>query len=377
MEIQRLAGNIDALVDQWMPERSERMARTALARADFDALADAGLALTGVPADMGGLWESKEQSVRPVAAALRKLATVDPSLGLVCAMHPTVLMMWLNGPAKGGPDGWAKQRNMVFDAARAGLWFGTIASEPGIGGDFMATKAVAKPDGGDLWRLSGDKYMGSGSGITSFMMTVARPDGETQPDIFLIDTRGLAWDGSQGLKMTREWDGIGMAATQSHAFRFNDVPVYRHGLQGGAFDLLPLNSPIIGFIFSSVFVGILDAAADEAKRLLTGKAQRLSAFEQTSWMQGLNQVWLANQALEGMAHALETGNGGLDVLHGKLAIADLAEQALMHLSHAVGGVSMSRANPFGQWMQDVRALGNLRPPRALTYAKLLEELTAG
>ena len=37
--------------------------------------------------------------------------------------------------------------------------------------------------------------MGSGSGVTSFMITFAVPTGEDTPDIFLIDTRQLPWDG--------------------------------------------------------------------------------------------------------------------------------------------------------------------------------------
>jgi alkylation response protein AidB-like acyl-CoA dehydrogenase len=376
MEFQKLDDNVDALVKTWMPDRAERMARKALDRADFEALARAGLTLTGVPTDLGGLWQGPAQSARPVAMLLRKLAGVDPSLALVASMHPTVLLMWMTGTVDGGPVGWKKHRDGVLGMAREGHWFGTIASEPGIGGDILATKATARPKVDGTWGMSGDKFMGSGSGLTSFMMTVAVPEGEQRPDIFLIDARDLAWDGSQGLKMVRPWDGVGMAATQSHAFRFDDVRVARHGLLGGALDLLPQIGPVIGFMFSAVFVGILDAAAAEAKRILGKRAPQLSAFEQSSWIKAQNQIWLAQQAFEGMARSMETDAAGTDVLHGKLAIADLAETALNGLSHAVGGASLSQSSPFGQWMQDVRALGYLRPPRALSYARILDGLAS-
>ena len=376
MDFQHLHDNVDALVKAWMPDRAERMARKALDRADFEALARAGLTLTGVPTDLGGLWQGPAQSARPVAMLLRKLASVDPSLALVACMHPTVLLMWLTEPADGGPVGWGKHRDDVLGMAKKGHWFGTIASEPGIGGDLLATKAAARPIEDGMWCMSGDKFMGSGSGMTSFMLTVAVPGGEQRPDIFLIDARDLAWDGSQGLKMVRPWDGVGMAATQSHAFRFDDVRVARHGLLGGALDLLPQIGPIIGFMFSAVFVGILDAAAAEAKRILGKRALGLSAFEQSSWIKAQNQIWLAQQAFEGMARSMETAAAGTDVLHGKLAIADLAETALNGLSHAVGGASLSQSSPFGQWMQDVRALGYLRPPRALSYARILGGLVS-
>lgn len=376
MDFQQLSDNLDALVNTWMPARAERMGRKALDNSDFVALAKAGLTLTGVPADRGGLWQGAAQSARPVAMLLRKLASVDPSLALVASMHSTVLLMWLIDPKDGVPAGWKKHRDEVLTAAREGHWFGTVASEPGIGGDLLATKATAKSGTDGSWRMSGDKFMGSGSGMTSFMMTVAVPEGEQRPDIFLLDMRELGWDGAQGLKMVRPWDGMGMAATQSHAFRFDDVRVVRHGLEGGALDLLPQIGPVIGFMFSAVFVGILDAAAAEAKRILGKRAQHLSAFEQSNWIKAQNQIWLAQQAFEGMARSMETDTAGTDVLHGKLAIADLAETALNGLSHAVGGASLSQASPFGQWMQDVRALGYLRPPRALSYARILEGLVA-
>jgi hypothetical protein len=60
--------------------------------------------------------------------------------------------------------------------------------------------------------------MGSGSGITSYMVTVAVPEGESAPDIFVLDMREVPWDGSAGVTLTAAWDGHGMAATQSHAF---------------------------------------------------------------------------------------------------------------------------------------------------------------
>ena len=374
MDFFTLEQNVDALVHSWMPNRPERMARKSLDNDDFHALAKAGLTLTGVPADLGGFWKDARQSAWPVAMLLRKLASVDPSLALVASMHATVMLMWIYGPTSGGPAGWQEHRDAVLGAANDGHWFGTLASEPGIGGDLLATKSTAEPETDLFWRMSGDKFMGSGSGMTSFMMTVAVPKGERRPDIFLIDTRNLPWDGSQGLKMVRAWDGMGMAATQSHAFRFDGVRVTRHGLKGGALDLLPQIGPVIGFMFSAVFMGILDAAAAEAKRILGKRANGLSAFEQTAWIDSLNQIWLAQQAFDGMARSLETSTAGVDVLHGKLAIADLAETALSGLSHAVGGASLSQASPFGQWIQDVRALGYLRPPRALTYARLFQSL---
>lgn len=374
MDFQTVESNVGALIDKWLPDRTARMARVALDKADFDDLAAAGLTLTGVPVTHGGLWQSAAQSATPVAGLLRKLAGVDPSLALVASMHPTVLTLWMVDPGDAVPEGWIAHRDTVFAAARSGHWFGTIASEPGIGGDIFATRSTASRQAGGNWRMSGDKFMGSGSGVTSFMMTIACPEGEARPDIFLLDMRDLPWDGSRGLTLVRAWDGIGMAATQSHAFRFDDVPVERHGMQGKVLDQFPAIGPVIGYMFSAVIIGILDAAAAEAKRSLGKRAATLSAFEQTSWIAADTQIWLAQQAFDGMSRSMGTERAGLDVLHGKLAIADLSEQALSNLCHALGGSTLSKSSPFGQWMQDVRALGALRPPRALNHARIFQSL---
>ena len=236
----------------------------------------------------------------------------------------------------------------------------------------MATRATAKKGSDGAWRLTGDKQMGSGSGVTSFMMTVAVPKGETTPDIFLLDTRELPWDGSCGATLVRAWDGHGMAATQSHAFRYDGVAVERHAQLGGAIKLVPRVLPVIAYMFSSVIMGILDAALAEGRRRLQPRAERMSAFERVSWTKAVNDIWLAEQAFEGMARAIESGAASPSVPRGKLAIAELAEASLLSISKAIGGASYSRSSPFGQWSLDVRALGLLRPPWALAYHQLFE-----
>src|SRR5207248_1936644 len=81
-------------------------------------------------------------------------------------------------------------------------------------------------------RLSGQKHFGSGSGITSYMLTSAVPAGEAEPDWFFLPVRGAPWDGSTGVQLLAEWDGHGMIATQSHAFTFTDFPAPRFAWPG-------------------------------------------------------------------------------------------------------------------------------------------------
>jgi alkylation response protein AidB-like acyl-CoA dehydrogenase len=378
MDISAIENNVAALAAEWLPQRDERLRRTALDPADFEALGDAGFTLTAVPAGMGGAWRGLAASGRAIAGMCRTLARVDPSLALVATMHPTVLTAWSVEPDTPPADAAAydEQRARVLEAARAGSWFGTVSSEPGSGGDLWATRTAAVPDpagAGDRggWRLTGDKHMGSGSGVMDFMITYALPAGESEPDIFLIDARDRSWDGSNGMTLVREWDGHGMAATQSHAFHFEALPAERHALACG-FSKLPRFMPASSYTFASVTMGVLDAACAEAHKRLAPRRDRLGAHERMSWARAANGIWLADQAFEGMAAAIEAGTPVPAVQHGKLAIAELAETAMRDIGLAVGGSAFSRGNPFGQWAQDVRALGYLRPPWNLAWDGLVE-----
>ena len=146
MDITLVQKNIAAVAAGWSFELTARLERSALDKADFATLRDAGLTLTGVPEEMGGVWQSGARSTRPTGAIFRTLARVDPSVALVATMHPTVLALWLEEPVEPpvDPNAWREQRDRVLTAAKAGHWFGTISSEPGGGGDLMATRATAE-----------------------------------------------------------------------------------------------------------------------------------------------------------------------------------------------------------------------------------------
>jgi len=157
MDITLVQKNIAAVAAGWSFELAARLERSALDKADFATLREAGLTLTGVPEEMGGAWQGGARSTRPTGAIFRTLARVDPSVALVAPMHPTVLALWLEEPVEPpvDPNAWCEQRDRVLTAAKAGHWFGTISSEPGGGGDLMATRATAEKGSDGAWRLTG------------------------------------------------------------------------------------------------------------------------------------------------------------------------------------------------------------------------------
>lgn len=374
-----LRAAVTAIAHDFAADRHDRQRRRKLDEADFHRLADAGFLLTAVPAEHGGLFESAEASVRPIAELLRVLATGDASVALVASMHVTVPFVcgWLAGhaPPAEVADAWEAQRRFVSQTALEGHWWGTIASEPGTGGDMAKTRSAAQPVPEGGYRLTGTKHFGSGSGVMSYMMTAARPDGEAEPDVFVLDVRDGDWDGSNGVRLLSEWDGHGMIATQSHAFAFEGVPAERvawpHPLDRGTIRTVGY----VASMFAAVIVGVLDAAVTGARAQLVRRGGGLGSFERAEFVHAHNEAWAAAQALEGMIRTVEEG-GGRATLTGKMVVAELAESATGRLGRLLGGGTYARHSPFGFWAQDVRALGFLRPPWAVMQRMLEEALLA-
>jgi alkylation response protein AidB-like acyl-CoA dehydrogenase len=374
-----LRRDVDEIANEWRSDRSERQARRGLDPVDFSRLAAAGFLHVAVPEDMGGLWRSVAETTRPICELLRTLAAADPSVALVSSMHPSVLGFWLARPDETRAE-WTAQRTAVFASAADGEQWGTITSEPGSGGDILRTKAQALPDNdadgplpGQTYRVSGNKHFGSGSGVTSFMITTAVPDGEDAPTLFILDVRGRPWDGSAGLRLAAEWDGVGMAATQSHAMVLEHCPAIRCAWDGPIQELSAAASPLISSAFTAVILGVFDEAIRTAKAQLEPKADAMRPYEQVEWSRADLDYWLALQAYEGALRTVESGDATRSVhatLRAKEAVAELAEASLGRLGRVIGGGTFSRRSPFAAWFEDVRALGFLRPPWGLAYDNL-------
>jgi alkylation response protein AidB-like acyl-CoA dehydrogenase len=312
-----------------------------------------------------------------VCEVLRLLATGDPAVALVASMHPSVVSFWLLNPDPSQPH-WETQRRAVFASAVAGEQWGTITSEPGSGGDVGRTKATAMPHdepafmSGRAYGVTGDKHFGSGSGIADRMITTALPDGEDAPAWFVLDTTDRSWDGSAGFTLLAEWDGVGMAATQSHAMRLDRAPAVRFARGGPLSDITGPAGPFVATTFIAVIIGLLDEAVAVARQQLHPRLSGMRPYEQVEWTRAVNDHWLAVQAYEGSLSAIEAGDPHalFAALCAKEAVAELAESILGRLARVIGGGTFSLRNPFAHWYEDVRALGFLRPPWGLAYDNL-------
>ncbi len=372
MDIDKLTANIAAIVETFAAQRSERQSRQSLDSADFATLHDAGLTLFGVPAERGGLWQSVQESARPICDTYRTLARGDSCVALVAAMHPAVLSYWMTAPSDLDGADWRAQCDAIYDSVLAGDWWGTITSEPGSGGDITKSRATAKPLSSPLdFSLSGQKHFGSGSGVMSYMVTTAVPDGEDSADWFFVKTKDVCWDdANSGLKLVAEWDGHGMAATQSHAMEFINFPATRMAWTNQLLEVAKRAGGFIGALFTAVIVGIVDEAMSTAGSII--KKKNIGEFERVEWARTHTEYWLICQAMDGMLQAIETQDDPRrDVLLGKTAVAELSETVMTRLCRVIGGGTFSRRSPFGYWFEDVRALGFLRPPWNLAFATLM------
>ena len=379
MNIQTILDGVPRLAEEWAAQRADRQQRTKGAPADFEQLRKIGIPMMSVPTEFGGTWETQAQSVRPICTMLRALAQGDPSITLASAMHQLVLSSW-RVPAVPEPhtEIWAKQRREVFQTVLDGGWWGTIISEPGTGGDTSKSRAQCIPEAPSslIYRMSGQKHFGSGSGLTSFMTTRAIAEGDTSPDLFYIETRNHPWDGSTGMKLTGEWLGHGMKATNSHAFFFDNFPATRIACPSSVIEKLAGSVGISNLVFTSVIVGVVDAAMNYTRERLgevRSQGSTLRAFQQVEWTLADEESWVIDQIWESAVTALEVDNQDRrGNLLAKQSVARLAESVLTRLCKLMGGTSYTLYSPLGSWFEDVRALGYLRPPWTLAFDQMYD-----
>ena len=327
---------------------------------DYQLLADVGYTRLCVPEAAGGDWQGTGVTGPVLAEITRELARGDPSVALVAAMHPAVLAYWHAAPSTHSAESFTAQAEANFASALDGHWWGTMMSEPGSGGDVAKTRSTATRDGSG-YRISGQKHFGSGSGQTSFMVTTARTPAD-EVDLFVVDMRDKSWNGDEGLTLLREWDGHGMCGTQSHAFELSNCAAERADAGKAFTAAISQVSSLSGVLFCAVVVGILDEAFAYTLERLQSKANGMRALERVELVQARNEHWQCVTLYRAARNALGSATGLREARQAKFAIAQHAENALARLSKVAGGSSYSRSSPLGQWTQDVKALGFLRPP---------------
>ena len=158
-----------------------------------------------------------------------------------------------------------------------------------------------------------------------------------------------------------------MTATQSHAMRFDDMPAMQSAWPSQ--ERVNYQEPPRpgGMLFTPGILGIVETAIETARSQLERTHRSMCVYEHVEWSKVEMEGWLIQQAYEGVLRDIEAGrNASHSGLLCKAAVAELAESALIRIAKIVGDSTYSRHSPYGFWLEDVWALGFLRPLWGLT-----------
>ena len=179
-----------AIAIAWQAQRAERQPRRHLDRADFDVLPDAWLPVARGPGRgrrLLGVGRSVDRR------GVRDPPPLDGAIRRSRSSPPCTRPCWPTGSRRGdeAQPAWTVQRRAFSPRPRAGSGARSRPSR-GVVATSCGRAPVPSPTGTRAWRhsgrrylLTGDKHFGSGFGISDYMFTTARGDGEDAPAFFM------------------------------------------------------------------------------------------------------------------------------------------------------------------------------------------------
>ncbi len=228
---------------------------------NFVDLREAGLLTLRVPAAYGG------RGVDPLTFAMCILAVARgcPSTALTLTMHTNVL-----GSFVAGLGNLEQRRRYFAEAVEAGKLFASLTSEPGASARerFVLSTTFAPQEGGG-YRVSGTKHFCSLADAADyfFVSGVTQGSGRGAENILSAMIRS----DMSGVRVTGEWDAVGMRATASHAVSFDTVAPH-DAVFGPPGRLLSADWGSFSLGYAAVYLGIAEAAYNHIREYATGRA---------------------------------------------------------------------------------------------------------
>lgn len=157
---------------------------------------------------------------------VQAVAEGDPSVSLILSMHYAQhagIARSQRLRARTGQGAWPAglAERLTRQALREPALVNAVQVEPALGspshGGLPATTARRE---GDTWRISGHKIYSTGSHLLDWLNVLAVTD-EPEPRVghFLVPRE------APGVRLVPTWDALGMRATASHDFVFDDVAI--------------------------------------------------------------------------------------------------------------------------------------------------------
>ena len=216
---------------------------------NFVDLREAGLLTLRVPVAFGG------RGVDPLTFAMCILAVARgcPSTALTLTMHTNVLGSFVAG--LGTPE---QRRRYFAEAVEAGKLFASITSEPGVSARerFVLSTVLTPVEGGD-YRVSGTKHFCSlADAADYFFVSGIVDESGGGPDNILS---AMIRSDMSGVRVTGEWNAVGMRATASHSVSFDTIAPH-DAIFGPPGRLLEADWGSFSLGYAAVYLGIAEAA---------------------------------------------------------------------------------------------------------------------
>jgi len=252
----------------------------------LDAIRDAGLLAAGVPTELGGLGATN----RELADLQRELAHHCGSTALATSMHQHVVCFTAWRYRRGLPGAEATLRRVAEE--------GIVLVSTG-GGDWTHPRGTAvRVEGG--FRVSGTKRFASQSVAGTAMSTMATYD---DPEEGLRVLNLAVPFASDGVRVSDNWDTLGMRGTASNDVVLDDVFVPdERVLANRPYGVIDPPLQVIGSvafpIVSAVYLGVAEAAFAAALDAARSRADDPTVRRQVGLMQHRLQV--ASWTLDGV-----------------------------------------------------------------------------
>ena len=355
---------------------------------DVEDLRESGLLGLLVPTRLGG-WGAGFEDYTRVAATL---ARGSGSTALVFNMHASVTGSLAGVPddmatALGVPDWFFAQRDEALVRAVDGALYGVAITEREAGSRLSAMRATYTATARG-YRLAGHKSVATGAGKVDAYLVACRAadaadDDDPRVSYFLVDH-------GDGIEVEDTWDPLGMRATASNGFAM-DVEVPKTALVGGIEGLTLLLAYVMPqwlvASYAAVYVGVAQAALEEAVRYLAGRtvAGKAGGLTQVGFIRG--RLGRADAAAEAARLALEEAGRRVDAAPGetetnravyraKLLAGDAAMAVAASCSEACGLGAMRRGSTLERLFRDARS-GAMMPPSSDVCADVLGTTALG
>jgi len=332
----------------------------AYPRESWDDLWRAGFLGMAIPAAHGGLGLDMLSYV----AVLEQLAQGCTNATMTLHMH-SVVQMYIAALAT------ARQRARFYpEVVEGGKLFGSWGSEPDRRGGANVGGTVIAPDNGH-YVIDGAKHFCTMAGAAHRYMIHCAMAGIAGPRNLQL---ALVPHDHPGLRVTGEWDTLGMRATVSPSVALSACDVPEDALLGRPGESLESGVGLaFGLGYAAIYVGVAQRALDVAVDFC--KTQRLAPEPETRAHHPLVQRHVAEMALaiagaRLVLYRAASRWAAADAVQRAVLAAEAkalgTEAALMVTSRAVqvvGGRAAHRRCPLERLFRDART-ATLMPPNA-------------